>query len=255
MLIDFIQLVVLFISGTLVGFINVLAGGGSLLSLPLLIFLGLPPTVANGTNRIAILMQNSVAIYGFHRFRVIPWQISFLSASVAFVGAIIGATYAIDISDVVFKRLLAAVIIIVMTIIIIDPAQRIQHSDKPLTGLGRMTYMLAFFGVGLYGGFIQAGVGFQVIIVMLMAGYNLVVANAVKVFVIFCFTMAAVVVFILNDKVDFALGVTLGLGNALGGFLATKVAVKKGHTWIRIFLIVVGVAFSGKLLIDTFFLE
>jgi uncharacterized membrane protein YfcA len=246
-----VQLAVLFGVGIFVGFINILAGGGSLLALPVLIFLGLPATVANGTNRIAILIQNLAAIVGFHQHKVFPWRISLLAAIPAISGSLLGANLAVNISEALFKQILAATMIAVLILTIFDPIKKIRTTPQSLAGLRLAIFILGFFGAGVFGGFIQAGVGFLIISVMLVTGFDLVATNAVKVLVTFIFTIAALMVFIAHGQVDYLLGTSLGLGSAVGGLLGTRVAVKKGHRWIRAFVIVMVVLFSIKLLWDS----
>jgi uncharacterized membrane protein YfcA len=246
------QLTILFVVGVLSGFINILAGGGSLLTLPILIFLGLPAAVANGTNRIAILIQNFAAVVGFHQQKVLPWRLSFLAAIPAVIGAIIGANWAIAISEALFKQLLAGVMLAVLLLISFDPSRRLRAAAKPLQGMRLAGFALGYFAVGVFGGFIQAGVGFLIISLMLAFGFDLVRTNAVKILVTLIFTIAALAVFIAHGEVNYLLGAALGLGSALGGWIATKFAVKKGHNWIRAFVIVMVIVFAVKLLVDSF---
>jgi len=245
------QLVILFGVGALSGFINILAGGGSLLALPVLIFLGLPAAAANGTNRIAILIQNIVAVAGFHQLNVLPWRISLLAAIPAIIGAIIGANLAVDVPDALFKQILAGIMIAVLVLIGFDPSKRFRANPKPLAGARLVFFMIGYFGIGLFGGFIQAGVGFLIISLMLLSGFDLVKTNAVKVLVTLIFTVAALIVFILHGEVNYLLGIGLGLGSAAGGWLGTRFAVKKGHDWIRVFVIMMVIIFAGKLLWDS----
>jgi uncharacterized membrane protein YfcA len=214
--------------------------------------MGLPAAAANGTNRIGILIQNLVAIFGFHQHNVFPWRVSVLAALPAVAGSILGAQLAIDVPEDTFKRLLAGIMIGVLLIMILDPAKRLRADRKPMTWWRGLLLALGFFGVGLFGGFIQAGVGFLIILLMSLEGFDLVAINAVKVFVVFVFTIAALAVFIWHHQVDYALGAVLGLGNALGGWLATRYAIQKGHDWIRGFVMVTVIVFSLQLLIDSF---
>jgi len=245
------KLVLLFAVGLATGFINILAGGGSLITLPLLIFLGLPGTVANGTNRVAILLQNIVAIAGFHQKRVFPWRPSLIALPPALVGTIIGANLAVRIPDEVFKPLLAAIMVGVILLIWLDPARRWQTHASMSPFVRNALFAPGFFGIGLYGGFIQAGVGFLVISVLVLFGFDLVESNAIKVLVIFLFTIAALAIFIAHRQVDFTYGMALGLGNAGGGFVGTRVAVRQGHRWLRGFVIVMVMIFALKLVYDT----
>jgi len=237
--------------GAFTGFINILAGGGSLLTLPVLIFLGLPTAVANGTNRIGILIQNVAAITGFHQQQVMPWRAGILAAVPAIFGAVIGAQLAVKLPDQVFKRWLAGIMIAVLVLMILDPAKRLRAQRRALNWWRAALFAAGFFLVGVFGGFIQAGVGFLIIILMMLAGFDLVATNAVKVLIVFLFTIAALAVFVLHRQVDYLLGSALGLGNALGGWLATHWAVRKGHEWIRGFVMVTVVLFALQLLFDS----
>jgi uncharacterized membrane protein YfcA len=248
-----LQLVLLFLAGFLAGFVNILAAGGSLLTLPVLIFLGLPAATANGTNRIAILIQNLAAIASFKKLNVFSWRVSVLAALPAIAGAILGANLALDVSEAWFKRTLAAIMIGVLLLMLYDPGKRLRAHAGPMTRTRQIWFGLGFFGVGVFGGFIQAGVGFLIIILMLLAGFDLVVTNAVKVLVVFLFTIAALAVFVLHGQVNYLLGAALGLGSAFGGWLGTHVAVRKGHDWVRAFVSVVVVLFALQLLVESFF--
>src|SRR5690625_946880 len=106
--------ITLLLLGVLVGFINLVSAGGSLITLPTLIFLGLPPTVANGTNRIGILIQNFLGMYQFYKKGLINWKLNFILAIPAVIGSIIGAQYAIELSDDAFNNVLAIVMIVLL---------------------------------------------------------------------------------------------------------------------------------------------
>ena len=241
------QVALLFAVGTIAGVLNVLAGGGSLLTLPVLIFLGLPSAMANGTNRIAILVQNIVAVQGFRHRRMMPWKIALICTGPALIGSVLGAKLAIDVSDEMFRRILAGVMIGVCVLMLVDPAKRLKFDPTTLTRGRIVGLALTFLGVGVYGGFIQAGVGFLIITGLLVHGLDMVRINAVKVFVVMVYTAAALVVFVRAGQVDWMLGLALAAGNALGGWLGSQLAVSKGHDWLRRLVLLVAVAFAVKL--------
>jgi len=233
--------------GTIAGVLNVLAGGGSLLTLPVLIFLGLPPTMANGTNRIAILMQNIVAVSRFHQKGKMPWKVGVLCAVPAMVGSVLGARLAVTIDESLFRQILALVMLMVVVIMVIDPAKRIKADFHELS-LGRSVLLvLIFFFIGIYGGFIQAGIGFLIITVLLVQGLDLVRINAVKVLVVLCYIPLALFVFIREGQVDFQMGIALAAGNGLGAWLGAHLAVTQGHGFIRKVVIVLVVVFAVRL--------
>ena len=244
----FWQIPALILVGVSAGFLKIVAGGGSLLTLPLLIFFGLPAATANGTNRIAIFCQNIFAITGFKRQGVFPLRLALLCTPPALFGSYIGANLAINLDEMLFRRLLALIMIAVVVFMLIDPMKHLKRAEMPMTRLRLAVLIISFFGVGIYGGFVQAGVGFLIITGLLVHGLDLVRINAVKVLVIFAFTIVALAVFILHDQVDYGLGLALAVGNSLGGWFATRLAVKKGHDWIKRFVTLTVMLFALRLL-------
>ncbi len=243
-----LKIVLLLLVGTVAGFLNVLAGGGSFLTLPMLIFMGLPPTVANGTNRVAILMQNVMAVKKFHEFKVFPLKFSLLVTIPAVLGSLAGAYAATVIPDATFKKALAIIMIVITLITMLNPTEKLT-SREMAWGKGRWTAMvLMFLGIGFYGGFVQAGVGFLILSAMVVAGFDLIHGNAVKVFVILIFTLFALVVFTVQGKVNYLWGAVLGVGNVTGAYLATVTAVKKGNRFVQRVVFVAIVVMAIKLL-------
>lgn len=243
------QLPLLFLVGVIAGILNVLAGGGSLLTLPLLIFMGLPSAIANGTNRIAIFCQNIFAIRGFRQRGVFPQQLILLCTPPALLGSWLGANMAISIDDQMFKRLLALIMIGVMVFTAVDPMKRFRREDVVFGPWRKLLLVATFFFVGIYGGFVQAGVGFLIITALLAHGLDLVKINALKVFVIFAYTFIALGVFIYHDQVNYSLGLALAAGNSLGGMIGPKLAVDKGHDWIKNVVTATVLVFALKLLL------
>jgi len=245
----FWQLPLLFVVGIVAGILNILAGGGSLLTLPLLIFMGLPGSVANGTNRIAIFCQNIFAIRGFSKRGVMPLQLALLCTPPALLGSWLGANLAIDLDDQMFKRVLALIMIGVLIFTAIDPMKRFRQENVQFGLWRKVLLVVSFFGVGIYGGFVQAGVGFLVITALLVHGLDLVRINAIKVFVIFAYTFVALGVFIYHGQVDYSLGFALAAGTSIGGMIGPKLAVDKGHDWIKKVVSITVLIFALKLLL------
>jgi len=243
---DFFQLVLLFVFGVIAGILNVNAGGGSVLSLPMLLFLGLDGAVANGTNRIAILFQNISAIISFRNENHSKFKLSFKLALFTLPGAIIGAYSAINISNAVFEKILAAVMIgVIITMLL--PRKTIVAVEE-LTKKQNFYVYLAMFGVGFYGGFIQVGVGF-----LLMASLHylmkqsLVKVNMHKVFIVLIYTIPALLIFIFSGNVDWGYGFLLAGGNMLGAWWGVKFSIKGGDKFIKIILIIAVSLMSLKL--------
>lgn len=229
----------LVVVGFAVGFINTVAGGGSLLSLPTLIFLGLPPAVANGTNRVAIVIQTAMAVVGFKSKGVSTAPFNIYLGIAAFFGSLIGARIAVDVDGALFNRILAIVMVCVILIIIFKPKTNLTNLEERLTSKYLWLGCLAFFFFGIYGGFINAGLGFIMILFLhFFHRMTLVRSNATKVAVVFIYMLAALAVFVYNDKVDWFVGLVLAIGNGTGAFIASRVSVKRGDGFIKTFLII-----------------
>lgn len=243
-----VEIIVLIVVGFVAGSINTLAGGGSLLTLPILIFLGLPPTIANGTNRIAILFQNIFTTAGFKSKGVVTFPFSIYVGISALFGSIIGAQIAVDIKGDTFNKILAIIMVIVVVYMLLQSKRKELQTVEKTTGKHLWLSIVLFFFVGVYGGFIQAGVGFIMLLILSSVNnISLVKSNAIKVTVALIYTFSAVAVFAYNDKINWKVGLTLAIGNSLGGWLASRWSVKKGDGLIRNILIVMIVVMAIKL--------
>lgn len=240
--------------GLIAGAINVLAGGGSLLTLPMLIFLGLPPNVANGTNRIAIIIQNIFAVKGFQSKGVSAFPYSIYLAISALIGAIIGASFAVDIKGETFNKILGAIMLLIVFYMVFKPKTSSKELLERITGKHFWLGIIAFFFVGIYGGFIQAGVGFIMLLLLSNINhYSLVKSNAIKVFVALVYSFAAVAVFAYNDAINWKYGLVLSIGNAAGGWIMSRWSVNKGDGFIKKVLIIMVSAMAIKLWFPDFY--
>lgn len=224
--------VALFVVGFVAAVINVLAAGGSFLTLPVLIFLGLPATVANGTNRVGVLAQNISAVIGFHRREVLPlrWALSVSVAALA--GAALGVAGALVIPELAFKRVLSIVMLVMTLGLLVRRPRASVASAEPMSPW-TPSMVGGFFLTGLYGGFIQAGVGFLSLAMTTVAGLDLVRGNAVKVFTVLLMTLLSLLVFAGTGHVDWTAGLALAAGNMLGGAVGVRIAVAKGQKWLE----------------------
>jgi hypothetical protein len=242
----------LLLVGLIAGVLNVIAGGGSLLTLPVMIFLGLPPSVANGTNRVAILLQNVGASWSFHRRGLVSREWALLTVPPAFLGAVVGTMAAVRIGETEFQRVLAVILVAAAAWQIWNPIKlHPEGKADPPAGFRRWGFVAVFFLIGVYGGFIQAGIGFLLLAATSAAGFNLIRGNALKVTVVLGFTPVALVLFAWNGKVDWAMGFALAAGNFLGGLAGVHLQVLKGHNWVRGVVTVVIIVFAIRLLVSS----
>jgi uncharacterized membrane protein YfcA len=227
-----IELLALAVAGVVSGALNVVAGGGSFLILPILLFFGLPSALANGTNRVGVLSQNIAGVIGFHRYGAFDWGWALKASIPAMAGAAIGVWAALAIPDFAFRRILS-VAMVALTIWSLVGQRGETVAPRELRPPTHWFVVLGFFVVGLYGGFIQAGVGFLVLAITTAAGMDLVRGNAVKLLSVLLLTVLSLVVFAGAGQVDWPRGIALGVGNWIGAVIGVRMAVLKGHAWLQ----------------------
>ncbi len=241
--------VIIIFAGFIAGFINTIAGSGSLITLPLLMFVGLPPSVANGTNRIAILFQNIIGVYKFKQQKLIDNKTSTKLIIPTIIGALLGASLAIDLDEHIMKMSIAFLMLVMFLIILFKPDKWVKGQVGLVSGKSSTFQLIIFFVIGLYGGFIQAGVGFFLLSgLVLSVGYDLIRANAMKLLIVLAYTPFALLVFIYNQQIDYTLGLVLASGNMLGAFVASTYAQKIGTKVIRYILLIIILLSALKLL-------
>ncbi|MCL3779378.1 sulfite exporter TauE/SafE family protein [Prolixibacteraceae bacterium JC049] len=242
-----IYIIVVF-TGLVAGFVNTIAAGGSLITLPMLLFLNLPPAIANGTNRIAIFLQNVIGVASFKQKKVIDFKKDYLIAIPAIVGSIIGAYWAIDINEAIFKQLVGMLLVVMFFLILLKPNAWLKEKASAPTIKHPVLKYSIFFLIGVYGGFIQAGVGFFLLAALVLgAGFDLVKSNAIKVFIVLLYTAFALAIFIFNQQVDYTIGLTLAVGNMIGAWLGVRFATQKGAKYIRYILLAILLVAAAKL--------
>ncbi len=233
--------------GFLAAFLNTVGGGGSLFSVPILTFIGLPITIANATSRVAILFQNIFAVGGFKSKGVeLPWPYAIYLGLASLGGGVIGSLLASRMSDEMFKKIFVAVMILSVGLVLYDPFK--SKGEEKLSGRRQWVGAFFFLFIGVYGGFVQAGIGFLVIAVLsLVNNLSLVKSNYVKVFAAIVYTGVSVIVFAWQGKIDWFIGLILAIGHALGGWYASRWSVKAGEVWIKRIMIISVLGMAIKL--------
>jgi len=236
--------------GVIAGFLNVMAGGGSLLTVPAMVFMEIPGPVANGTNRIAILVQNFTAITAFLQRGLSELKLSLSLTLCAIPGAIIGAILGVNLEGEWFNRILALIMVAVMLIMYFDHgANRSSDPDYQPSRQQLLRGHILMIGVGFWGGFIQLGVGFLIVPVLnRVMGLDLVRTTMHKVFIICGYTLVALLLYASRVEILWVVGAALALGNGIGGYLGAHMAISKGENLIKTVLNLVLIAFIIKLL-------
>ncbi|MCX6268588.1 MAG: sulfite exporter TauE/SafE family protein [Bacteroidetes bacterium] len=228
------EIVVVVVAGIFVGFINTLSGGGSVISLSLLLILGLPANIANGTNRISIFFQTLSSVGSFTRQKMFTELRPVWLAIPATIGAVLGAYLAVDVNTRVIEIAMAVAMVVMLFFLFYKPDKWLSQNSSLLSGKLKWWQLAIFFVVGFYGGFIQVGVGYFLLMALVLGiGYDLVQANAVKNLIVFFYAIFALLVFIIDGKVNYLYGVILSVGSMIGALIASYLAVKKGAGFIR----------------------
>ena len=241
--------VLLISSGLAAGFINAVSGGGAMLTVPALIFIGLPPGVANGTNRVAVAIQNVAALAAYQRLSVTNHRLAFSLALPATLGSLVGALISIRLDDAQFRTTLGIVMLLLIGPVLLEPRLNERAAAQQRSLREGWMLWLVFFALGIYGGLLQIGVGIFILVALsAFGGMDLVLANSVKVTIVLCLTTLALLVFIADGKVAWGVGLVLAASNAAGAWLGAYWGVRKGAYWIRVVLIGTTVAMSLQLL-------
>lgn len=248
---DLLNLFLLFLIGIVAGVLNIIAGGGSFLTLPMLIFLGMPALTANGTNRLAILIQNIGGVWGFHRHGLIRWSALIWAGVPAAIGSLLGVWIAFQTSDFTFRRTLAFLMVALTVWTIWDPlkgrVKLVAPGDVDQVRSHHWLTTVLFFGIGVYGGFVQAGVGFLVLAATTLIGLDLVRGNALKILIILLFILITLLIFLQQGRVEWVPGLVLGAGSLIGAQLGVHLTVFKGHAWLKTAVTVAIILFAIKL--------
>jgi len=240
----------LFVAGLFSGFINTLAGGGSALVMPLLIFAGLESPVANATNRIALLFQNISGVYSFNKHEKYKLRPLGHVLIATIIGGIAGSLLAVKINSEFFDKVIAVSLAFVVVMMLKPQKKSLYESNK----LPAWIEFIIFLLIGFYGGFIQIGVGFILLASLnLLERMELIKANAVKVLIVLAYTIFSVAIFAISGMIVWKYALILSAGNMIGSYIGVRTAVSKGEKFIKIVIVIALIISVIKLLkIDVF---
>lgn len=228
------NILIIIVAGLLGGFVNAVSAAGSLITLPAFIFAGLSPSEANATNRVAILAQNFSSASAF-RTKGMPLEPYMLWASLAAMpGAMLGAWYSLKIPDELFTKILAVVMLLFLGITIFNPLKGNKAGNEKLDAKTKATGLVAYFFIGIYGGFIQAGTGFFLMATsLLLHRFEIVKNNYYKAVVMFMYTLAAFAVFVFKGNIFWLQGCIMGAAMGVGAFFGSRWTIVASDVWIK----------------------
>lgn len=240
------------VAGIGTGIINTLAGSGSLITLPIFVFIcGLPAPVANGTNRIGVLLQSGVGLATYRNHHALQTKGSVPILVTIIAGAIVGALVAVDLDEETMNLILGLLMAFMLVVLILKPSRWIHEEAMDPARSKHPLSLLAFFLIGIYGGFIQAGVGiFLLAGLVLISRFTLRSGNGIKLLVVFLYSIPSLAVFFWFDQVHLGYGLAMAVFQAFGAWIGVRWIVQFEHadTWIHRILIVAVAAAAIKFL-------
>lgn len=237
----------LIVAGFLVGFINTIAGSGTVITYSLFMTMGMPANIANGSIRLGVILQTLSATLTFKRHGVLDWKKGLILSIPIALGSIIGAQIAAILDVKIFEKMLALIMLSMIFFLFQNPKKWVEGHAEKMSKRSNFKELIVFFAIGLYGGFTHIGVGiFLLAALVLKAGYDLVKANAIKVLSVLVYSPFALAVFVFNNQVNYEIGLISAIGNIFGGLLASRLAVNWGAGFIRWFLVLIILLFNAK---------
>lgn len=228
-----LQLLLYLGAGLCSGFLNTIASAGSALTLPLMIFLGLPANIANGTNRVQIAIGRISSIVSFQRSKAIDWRNALILSIPCFFGGILGASLAAVLQSKYIGWAITFAVIAVVVLLLSNPKRLLkdQRGDQPVI---KWWHLVLYFAVGLWGGFIVLDASTYALMVLVLGiGYDLKKANAIKAVAILPMSLISLAVFAWAREIDWRVGLLLSLGSVIGAWIGATLAVKE---WIKIWI-------------------
>lgn len=240
---SWLEIALLVGGGLAAGIINTMAGGGSSLTVPLLVLAGVPGNQANGSNRVGIWAASASAVLSFRQSKAtsIGGVSKVLLPTV--LGSVVGSVAISRLTDDTFETIFGILLIPIVILTVFKPKPKLEAQPWP-----RWVTYVVFFGIGAYGGAFQAGVGLVLLTALTRSGYDLVTANNVKVFINLIVTSIALPVFIANGNVAWGPALVLATGFLAGGWLGAKLAIRGGERLVRAFMVAAAIFLAGKLL-------
>jgi len=230
----------LVLAGFAAGIVNTLAGSGSVFTLSTLLFFDLPVSIANGSNRVGTSLQAFTAVYIFRKQdkSIFTWSKAFLVPSV--LGALVGAYLALYLDNELFKKVLGGIMVFLLFLVLLNPKKGLKETVEEVSKKHHWSIWPVFFLIGLYGGFIQAGIGIMLLVSLVsIAKFSMMKANAVKLMIVLIYSIPVFFIFVYYQQIDWGAGCLLAVGQFVGSYLTAKFAVKSPHinNWIRRLLI------------------
>ncbi len=231
---------ILILAGLLVGIINTLAGNGTVITYTLFLLMGFDTYIANGTPRLGVVMQTLSSSFIFFRKKVLKIRKGFLLSIPVVVGSLAGAQIAASMNETILHYTIAGLMLVMLIFVLYRPSRWLHGKEGKQTDKLSIKEIIIYLLIGVYGGFIHIGVGILLLAALvLVSGYDLLHANALKVFIVFAYSPFALAVFMMNGQVNYTIGLISSIGNLFGGIIASYMAVSWGARFLQWVLVIV----------------
>lgn len=226
------QIIATFLIGIAASFIGSIAGSGGLISIPFLIFLGLPPQIAIATNKFGASGRAIGAFYKFWKTQKINWKQTIPLTILAIIGSIIGAQLLINIDKEMLSTVIGVIMLCLLPLIFIK--KNIGIVQTKTTATTKTFGYFIYFLIMIFGGFFGGGAGtLTLYCLMYFTGTSIIQSNANDVIPSFFMAIIPLVLFSMNGLIDYSLGLALFVGMIIGGYIGTHIAIKKGNKWVK----------------------
>jgi len=240
----------LVLAGTAAGVVNTFAGSGSVFTLSVLLFVGLPADVANGTNRIGTTVQSLIGTTAYYRSGKLETRRGLKYLLPVLVGAVFGAFTAADLNEEALRYAIGGIMILLLLLTVFNPQRYLERKQLLKGNSGELLIIFVFLGIGFYGGFIQAGIGIFLMVALSVASpFRLVEANGLKLLTVFLFSFPVLAIFLYFGQINWLVGLWVALGQAIGSYFASKFVVKNksANKWLKGLLIIMMVVTIFKM--------
>jgi uncharacterized membrane protein YfcA len=252
------KLLSLFTAGFLGGILNSIAGGGSFITFPALLFFGVPPISANATNTFASCAGYLSGAYAFRKDLYAHKRELPLIILISLAGGIAGAWLLLQTPEAIFREIIPWLLLFATLLFICGgklntTLKQFASYHQHASIVGRLLLLLLLLGICLYGGFFNAGLGIIVLSYLALAGYsNINTMNGLKLLVSSAISMIAIVLFVFSGVIAWHEGISVLLGTLVGGYVAAHVSRKLSQKHVRSFIIVVSCGITCYFFIDMY---
>ncbi|MGF1753975.1 sulfite exporter TauE/SafE family protein [Vibrio makurazakiensis] len=250
--------IILFLAGVIGGILNSIAGGGSFITFPALLFAGVPPIAANATNTFASCAGYMSGAYALKNEIVTGTKQLKLTIILSILGGAIGAFLLLNTPEAVFTQsvpwlLLFATLLFIFGGKLNSALKRTTSKHKHATQAGVFFSGLFLLVVCIYGGYFNAGLGIVTLSYLALAGYtNITVMNGIKLLISACASFAAILFFIINGSIDWSLGTATLVGTLVGGYYSARISRGISPQHIRLTVTIASVLITGYFFISTY---